>query len=96
MSVLFVLQGKTASTNTGPVTAYKGVNYLYFETSNGNVGSIARLVSRGFIFGKSIAFFVSFQTNDLKMKFPFEICFQNIQYSGIWEQNKSSFVLYNY
>ncbi|XP_063422691.1 MAM and LDL-receptor class A domain-containing protein 1-like [Mytilus trossulus] len=45
-----VHSGKTSSSNTGPLEAYKGVHYLYFETSNGNEGSIARLVSRGFIF----------------------------------------------
>ncbi|CAC5390463.1 unnamed protein product [Mytilus coruscus] len=42
--------GSTPSTSTGPSAAYKGNYYLYFETSNGNTGSIARLVSRDFIF----------------------------------------------
>ncbi|XP_071123736.1 uncharacterized protein [Mytilus edulis] len=45
-----VHSGKTGSTNTGPFAAYKGVKYLYFETSSGTEGSIARLVSRSFIF----------------------------------------------
>ncbi|CAG2196048.1 unnamed protein product [Mytilus edulis] len=43
----------TSSIGTGPSSAYTGDNYLYFEATSVTQGSVARLLSRDFIFESS-------------------------------------------